>query len=125
MNKSLVNILIADSSVQITERLSDIITGTNSEAIIFSTTSYETAFTIFKEREPAVVLLGMDLPDNGSIELLKAIQKTQCITRIIILFIHMSDALMKQCQLLGATVFLDKFLEFEKIPGLLEQYESN
>ena len=27
---------------------------------------------------------------------------------------------MAQCKLPGATVFLDKFLEFEKIPGIIK-----
>lgn len=113
------NVLIADGSVQITERLTEIIATENISAIISGAATYEQAFLLFKETRPAVVLIGMNLPGDGSMDLLHAIKETGYLTSIIILSIHMSKAVMEQCQLLGATAFLDKFLEFEKIPGII------
>jgi len=119
------NVLIADSSAQITERLKHIIATENKTAIIYTATSFETALPIFKENKPAVVLLGMNLSGNDSMELLQAIKVTEHPTSIIILSIHISNTIMEQCKLLGATVFLDKFLEFEKIPGHIKAIAAN
>lgn len=97
----------------------------NDTAIIYTANSCETALKLFKKNKPAVVLLGMNLPGNGSMELLQAIKETGHPTSIIILFIHITNTDKDHCKLLGATVFLDKFLEFEKIPGLIKAIAAN
>lgn len=114
------NFLIADSSAQIAERLKHIIATESKTAIIYTATSFETALPIFKENKPAVVLLGMNLSGNASMELLQAIKETGHQTSVIILSLHISNSVKEQCKLLGATIFLDKFLEFEKIPGIIK-----
>lgn len=113
------NVLIADSSAPIIERIKNMIIQENKAATVYGAVTSEFALQIVKENKPAIVLLGMNLPGNGSIDLLQAIKKTGLQTSIIILSIHMNNTVMEQCKLLGATVFLDKFLEFEKIPGLI------
>ncbi len=118
-------VLIADSSAQITESLKNIIATENNTVIIYGATSYETAIQLFKENKPAVVLLGMNLPGNGSMEILQAIKEMGHPTSIIILSIHINNTVIEQCKLLGATIFLDKFLEFEKIPGLIKAIAAN
>ena len=119
------NVLIADSSAGILARLSDIITFKTINAIIYNAKNFETALRLFTESKPSTVLLGMNLPGNQSIELLRAIKKTGHNTSIIILSIYINNAMIEECRQLGATVFLDKFLEFEKIPEHINAIECN
>ncbi len=119
------NVLIADSSAGILARLSDIVTFKTINAIIYTAKNFETALRLFTESKPSTVLLGMNLPGNQSIELLRAIKKTGHNTSIIILSIYINNAMIEECRQLGATVFLDKFLEFEKIPEHINAIECN
>lgn len=119
------NVLIADSSAGILARLSDIITFKTINAIIYTAKNFETALRLFTESKPLAVLLGMNLPGNQSMELLRAIKKTGYNTSIIILSIYMNKSMVEECKQLGVTVFLDKFLEFEKIPEHINAIETN
>ena len=58
-------------------------------------------------------------------ELLRAIKNTGYNTSIIILSIYMNNSMVEECKQLGVTVFLDKFLEFEKIPEHINAIETN
>ena len=124
-NIKLMDILIADSSAKIVERLADIITFKINTAVVYTAYNFEKALLLFKENRPSAVLLGMNLPGNQSIELLRAMKKTGHHTSIIILSIYINNSLIKECKQLGATVFLDKFLEFEKIPEHLIALETD
>ncbi len=118
------NVLIADSSAGILARLSDIITFKTSNAIIYTAKNYDNALQLFTESKPSTVLLGMNLPGDQSMELLRAIKKTGYNTSIIILSIYMNNTMIEECKQLGATIFLDKFLEFEKIPEHINAIEA-
>lgn len=117
-------VLIADSSPQITKRLRNMIKTENKSAIIYDAANYESALQLFNENNPAVVLLDMDFQGNESIRLLQAIKEAGNQTTIVILSIHITKAIMDQYKLLDATIFLDKFLEFEKIPGIISGIEK-
>ncbi len=118
------NVLIADSSEEILQSLSDIITSKINSAIVYTAKNLETAHLIFIKTKPSAMLLGMNLPDNQSIELLRAIKNTGHNTSIIILSIYISNSIIEECKQLGANVFLDKFLEFEKIPEHIISMEA-
>ncbi len=63
----------------------------------------------------------MDINYQGkeTMALLREIKKTGQQTVIIILSINISNTAVDQYKLLGATIFLDKFLELDKIPGII------
>lgn len=117
-------VLIADSSTQITKRLRNMIKTENKLAIVYDAANYESALQLFNENKPAVVLLNMDFQGKESMRLLESIKETGCQTTIVILSIYISKTIMDQYKLLGATIFLDKFLEFEKIPEIISGIEE-
>lgn len=91
----------------------------NKNTMIYGAANYETALQLFTENNPTVVLLDMNCQGKETLELLREIKKTGQQTAIIILSIDITKAAIDQCKLLGATFFLDKFLEFEKIPRII------
>ena len=110
-------ILIVDRSVQIIERLEEIIVEAVDITAVHKTVSYEEAKKLFKENKHDVVLLDVDLPKNGSLKLLKEINRKAC---VIILSTYTDNYYIReQCKFLGVDFFFDKYYDFEKIGGLL------
>lgn len=121
------NILIADGSEPVVERIKNLIEQEiESPAVtVYGALSFKIALEIFKEHKPDIVLLGMNLQGNNSIGFLQAIREITPRTCIIILSLHLSNTIREQCNLLGVTVFLDKFLEFDKIPDTINNMYAN
>ena len=112
-------ILIIDNSVEMIERLEEIISEASVSAIIYGALSYEAALKSFKENMPEVVLLDISLSGNRAITILKEIKEIEPATTIIVLSINTDDKLKEQCRILSADFFLDKYYEFEKIPSII------
>jgi DNA-binding NarL/FixJ family response regulator len=115
-----VEILIVDSSMQIIIRLEEILLISVNITAFYRADSYEKAILFFKVNNPGVVLLDIGMPRNESFKLLKEIRQTGSKTCIIVLSIHIDKDIQEQCKLLGADFFLDKYHEFEKIPGIID-----
>lgn len=114
-------ILIVDSSIQIIERLEEIISETENSTAIHKAISYQEAKKLLKENKYDVVVLDIDLPANESLKLLKEIKKNTLKTCVIVLSIHMDNYIQKQCKSLGVDFFFDKYYDFEKISGLVKK----
>jgi DNA-binding NarL/FixJ family response regulator len=110
-------ILIIDSSVQIVERLEEIISEAGNITAVHRALSYEEAKKLIEENKYDVVLLDIDLPANESLKLLREIKKADEETCVIILSFHMDNYI--RAQYLEADFFFDKYYDFEKICGLL------
>lgn len=110
-------VLIIDRSVQIIERLEEIIIELENITSVHRAVSYKEAKKLFKENKYDVVLL--DLQGNESIRIIKEIKKVAEETCVIVLSIHMDNYLQERCKSFGADFFFDKYYDFEKLSGLL------
>ena len=108
-------ILIVDSSIRIIERLEEIILETENTTVLHRAVSYLEAKKLLKENKYDTLILDIDLPENGSVKLLKEIRKTNEKTCVIILFTQINYYIHKQYKSLGADFFFDKYYDFEKI----------
>ncbi len=108
-------VLIVDSSIQIIERLEEIISEVENITAIDRAVSYQEAKKLYNENNHDAVVLDIDLLRNESFELLKEIRKTNDKTFVIILSSSINNFLEKECKTLGAYFFFDKYYEFEKI----------
>ena len=113
-------ILIVDGSSQVIDRLASLLTEPGKKRTIHKAGSYMEATTLFKEKQPALVLLDRYLPNNESIELLKAIKTANRNTKVIILYFFADGNIESQYKLHGADFFLDKYNDFDKIPGIID-----
>ncbi len=111
-------ILIADSSIFILDRLENLLLETFSNAAVLRAGSYKDAMMLFKEQLPGIVLLDVSLP--RSLSLLGEIKKRQSKTCVIVLSIQIDLKIHEKYSLRGADFFLDKYYEFEKIPGIIK-----
>ena len=115
-------ILIVDSSIQIIERLEELISEAGNITIIHRAVSSEEAKKLFEKNKYDLVLLDIDLPGNESLKILKEMKKIREKTCIIILFTHIDKYIQEQCKYLGADFFFDKYYDFEKVYELLMAY---
>lgn len=112
-------ILIADPSVHIAKRLMSMIQTENMAAIIYHADNCDSARKLFRQNKPRVVLLEINCPENGSLDFLQFIKESGHQTNIIVLSDFINNVIMEQCKSFGVNVFLDKYFEFEKIPGII------
>ena len=113
-------VLIVDSSVQIIDRLEDLLLDAKNITHIHRAASYKEAKKLFKENTHDAVMLDIDLPENQSFKLLKEIKKTAKNTCVIILSTCIDNYILEHCKSLEADFFLDKYYDFEKICGVID-----
>ena len=112
-------VLIVDSSSHIILRLEEMLADTPVVTVVHTSVSYENAIRLFIENKPDVVLLCAGLPDNKSLKLLSEIKAGFSKTNVVVLFTNTDECMHEQCRLLGADYLLDKYQDFEQIPGVI------
>lgn len=115
-------VLLVDSSLLILQRLEELLSDTVSYLSMHSADSYQEAWQSFILKKPGLVVLDINLPQSESYLLLKKIKEAAPSTIVMILSIHMDACLQQQCFKLGADFFFDKYNEFEKIPGIINEF---
>ncbi|MES1198112.1 MAG: response regulator [Chitinophagaceae bacterium] len=114
-------VLIIDGSVEVTKRLEEILSEAEVVMTIHKALSYNEAKTYLVNFRPEVVLLDMSLPGNNSFNLLKDIKSSGGNASVIVLSIHVDLRTKEQCKSFGVEYFFDKYNEFEKIPGAINE----
>ena len=118
-------ILIIERSAEVLKRLVQLISETDDHKTIFKATSFEEAELLLEDIQPRIVLLDSCLPEQRSIDLLKKI-KTENTSAKIIIMSNAPDARYERHYLsMGADVFLDKYHDYEKLPGLINNIYCN
>ncbi|HRI25165.1 MAG TPA: response regulator [Ferruginibacter sp.] len=117
-------ILIVDSAAWMPDRIASLLTETEGEKTLYKAFTYQEALSVFHETRPAVVILDKNLPDSGSITLLKEIKSVKKDTVVIVLSFRIDLNAERQCKRAGADHFLDKYNEFEKIPSIIEHINT-
>lgn len=118
-------ILIVDSSIQIIERLGELISEEENIKTIYRAVSYKAASELFNETKPDVVLLDIGLPQNKSVDLLKEIKAANNKTVVIVLSIHVDEGTKQKYKSLGIDFFFDKYNDFEKIPAVINNVSKS
>ena len=115
-------VAIFDDSIQIINRLKELVLESGSVAEIEYAVSYEDAVSVITNKRPDIVILDLNFHGSKPYELLKTIKANFQQIKVIILSIHIEEEIQTQCLELGADYFFDKYHEFEKIPLLISQF---
>lgn len=114
-------VLVIDSSDMIVRRWICLLSEMENIHAVYGAVTYEEASRLFKEVTPGVVVLDSGLPENETIDILKEIQQAGRTTAVIVLSDRFDVYIERQCKIHGADFFLDKFLEFEKVPEIIRE----
>jgi CheY-like chemotaxis protein len=119
MTNNMLAILLVEDSTLIRERLSSMLTELKNVAEVQEAGNYEEALGILQEGKTDVVILDIGLPGKTGIDVLRVINQQQWELKAFVLTNQVDNYLKKLCLSLGATDFLDKSKDFDKIPGLI------
>lgn len=112
-------VLIVDSSMLIMDRLEELLSSIKSISSIDKAYTFSQALTMCDDNKPDVVLLDIDLPRKESFKLLKHIKQGTYFTQVIVLSAQNDRFVQRQCKLMGADFYFDKYHEFQKIAGII------
>ncbi|MGC4100541.1 response regulator [Ferruginibacter sp.] len=117
-------VLIVESSLLISGRMRNLLLESAHAKAVHQSVSHNKAELIFEEIKPQVVLIDTSLPGRTSIDLLKKIKQAAVPAAVIALVNREDSQKQMKCTAAGADFILDKYHEFEKIPGILDTIKS-
>lgn len=114
-------VLLVDTSLQLMQRLEEILLEKPGIRTLLKATTREEAATFLDNNKMDIVLLDCGLTGNGTMDLLKKIKDSSPGTAVIILSNWNNYFPKMEFISNGADFILDKFYEFEKMPAIIHQ----
>lgn len=115
-----VRVLLADDSAALRRQLADRLSELSYAQVVGEADTAQSTIDGVAKKHPDVVVLDIEMPGSG-IQALKTIKREYPKTRILMLTNHAGSYYKKVCLKTGADFFLDKSLEFDKVPDVLAE----
>jgi two-component system, NarL family, response regulator DevR len=121
-NMGKLRIAIIEDSRSIRRRLVELVEELGDMEVVGEASTEVEAIKVCREKTPDFIILDMQLEMGNGLGVMKALQYASSANkpRIIVLTNFPSPSVERAAALLGADVFLDKSLEFHKLPSLLK-----
>lgn len=118
---SRLRIAIIEDSISIRKRLVALVEEMGDMEVVGEASTEVEAIRICQEKMPDAIILDMQLETGNGLGVMKAMQYASAVTKpmIIVLTNFPSPSVERAAISLGADFFLDKSLEFHKLPALL------
>jgi DNA-binding NarL/FixJ family response regulator len=125
MNKNGLKVLLIDDTVMILQRLQSLLSEVKQVSRTESATSAEEALVLMDAYHPDVMVLDINMPGMGGIEMLRKLSVKQMIKPVVIMLTNNTFAGYRdECMRLGADYFLDKSRDFLMIPTIVEKVQE-
>lgn len=122
MNFKRFKVLLIDDTVMILQRLGSLLAELEQVVNIESATSAEEALVVMDDYHPDILVLDINMPGMGGIEMLRKMQGVQINKPVIIMLTNNTFAGYRdECMRLGADYFLDKSRDFLMIPVIVQK----
>ncbi|MFM2326146.1 MAG: hypothetical protein RIR31_348 [Bacteroidota bacterium] len=118
-------ILIVERSMLINDRMKNLVAEMGNIKAIYQTACYKEGEALFNTIKPDVVLLDIELLLHKSIDLLKTMTTNISNTTVIALAYCNDKLINSKCMDYGAHFIFDKYLDFEKIPAVINTIATN
>ena len=112
-------VFIADDSGPIVERLAGLLDDVPGVEFAGHAADVTQAVHDILELKPEVLILDLHMPGGSGLDVLRAIRLLHLDLPVIICTNHPDSEYRDECLSAGATFFLDKSSEFQKIPSIL------
>lgn len=119
MNAKSISVIIVEDSEIVRTRLAALLSQVPGVAIAAQARDGLQALSLIAEHRPQAVLLDIELPGLNGLKLLESLKRDYPECRIIVLTTYAFAEFRRRCEDLGADHFLDKSMDFERIPALL------
>jgi DNA-binding NarL/FixJ family response regulator len=125
MNTNGLKVLLIDDTVMILQRLQSLLSEVKQVSRTESATSAEEALVLMDGYQPDVMVLDINMPGMGGIEMLRKLNVKQMIKPVVIMLTNNTFAGYRdECMRLGADYFLDKSRDFLMIPTIVEKVQE-
>ena len=125
MNPQGIKVLLIDDTVMILQRLQLLLAEVKEVGRTESATSAEEALVLLDAYQPDVMVLDINMPGMGGIEMLRKLSVSQMIKPVVIMLTnHTFAGYRDECMRLGADYFLDKSRDFLMIPSIVEKVKQ-
>lgn len=125
MKNSGLKVLLIDDTVLILQRLQSMLSGLPEISNMELATSAEEALIIMEFFKPDLLVLDINMPGMGGIEMLRKVTLEQQSKPAIIMLTNNTFAGYRdECMRLGADYFLDKSREFIQIPVIVQELKQ-
>ena len=115
-----VRVFIVEDSALVRDRLVEVLASLSYVKFVGHAGCVRDALAWIPLARPHVVLLDLGLPDGSGLHVLKGIQTMDPHPAVAIITNYATASLRERCLAAGANAFLDKSLEFHRIPDVLE-----
>ena len=119
-----VKVFIVDDSLIVQERLVTMLGELAGVEVVGQAETVAEVISGVRKLQPDVVILDIQMPDGSGIEVLKNIKQAEAAPIVIILTNYPYQKYRERCLKAGADFFLDKSIEFDQIPKLLECFKQ-
>lgn len=120
-----INVLIADDSPLVRERLKNMLIATPNVNVIGLARDSLEALSFIEYKKPDAVILDIRMPGANGIEVLKKIKNICPSTVVIILTNYPGSQYKAMCYKLGVDYFFDKSNEYHLVPKVLCELANN
>lgn len=120
MKKGL-GILIVDDNMKFVKRMKEILQELDNISYISVAENYDEACMHLADKAPDITLLDINLPGKNGLAILKMIKQTIPACEVIMITNHADDYYRQQSKEMGADHFLDKTIEFARVPGIIRK----
>lgn len=114
-------VLIVDDNKNYIDRLIDLMVENGASNPVITANDYNEAIRQIAKKNPAIVLLDMNMPGKSGIEVLRYIKEEGWECKVIMVTNHSNNSYRKLCLEEGADYFLDKSRDFGQIPSLIRK----
>ena len=118
-------VFLVDDSALIRERLQSLLAEITGVAMIGQAADGIVAVNSVRELKPDVIVLDISMPGKNGLDVLQELKKFEPVPCVIVLTSHPNPQYRKKCLDLGADHFLDKSVDFDRLPGIIKRLRDN
>jgi DNA-binding NarL/FixJ family response regulator len=114
-------VFIADDSRVVVERLTDLLEEVPGAKLVGQAGDVPHAVDGIREMKPDAIILDLQMPGGSGLDVLRAIRPNFPNMQVVICTNYPHAQYREECLTAGANFFLDKSVEFAKIPAILRE----
>lgn len=114
-------VFIADDSSAVVERLTDLLEEVPGAKLVGQAGDVPHAVEGIREMKPDAIILDLQMPGGSGLDVLRAIRPSFPDMQVVICTNYPHAQYREECLTAGANFFLDKSVEFAKIPAILRE----
>ena len=114
-------VFIADDSLLVVERLADLLNDLPGIELAGNAGEVSVGLQRIRQLRPDALILDLEMPGGSGMDVLRAVRRELPHLLVLVCTNSAYQQYRKECLAAGANYFLDKSMEFDKIPGILCQ----